>query len=801
MGHWTATAATDIETGRSPGLRLSALGFAAGVGAFHLLPRMPPDWLAWVLGLAGLLLLSPSRPRLARPVGALLLGALWAMLHVGAILWSPFPETLTRSPLVVEGRIASIPTDLGYALRFRLQVESARSAQGPVPFRGLVRLNWYDAPHGLVAGERWRFPVRLKPPHGFANPGGFDYERWLFQSGILATGSVRRGVAPLLLDPGPGAFRLTRLRQHIAERLAAVLDGSPALGLVLALTIGDRSALDRGDWDLLTRTGTNHLVAISGLHVGLIAAAVFFLIRRTWGLVPRLALWLPAPRCAAVAAALAALTYAGLAGFSVSTQRALIMLSVLLGAVFFRRTLRPWYAISLAVAGVLLVDPKAVLSYGFWLSFGAVAAILLHLGQRLPDRRRWGQWGHAQWAVALGLLPLLLGLFGRASLIAPAVNLVAVPLFSLVLLPLVLLGALASLLFGLHLPLVWAADLLTLCLGALARVAELPWAAVGIGERPPWAWAAAGAGALLLLAPRGLPGRSVGAALMLPLLALRPPGPVPGEAWVTLLDVGQGLCAVVRTAAGVLVFDTGPGFDSGFNTGSLVLAPFLVAQGLDKVDVLVLSHGDRDHSGGASGLMRRLEVGRILAGEPEALGVPQAWPCRAGDGWIWSGVELRFLHPPDRSFVGNDASCVLRVASGGASILLTGDITQRVELDLVRAWGEAMRSDVLVAGHHGSATSTSEPLLDAVDPSLVLYASGFANAFGFPAREVRERVRARGIAALDTAHSGAIGLRLLPQGGIDGPWAWRERSTRLWTHLPAPSRNTEEKSGSANEGQ
>jgi len=362
------------------------------------------------------------------------------------------------------------------------------------------------------------------------------------------------------------------------------------------------------------------------------------------------------------------------------------------------------------------------------------------------------------------------------------VNLVAEPLFTLVLFPLVLAVSVLSLVPGLTLPLVLTAHLLDACLDLLAWVAAWPWAAAALPQGPPWVWPAAFAGVVLLLAPRGLPGRWLGLPLLVPLVAARVPGPAPGEAWFTLLDVGQGLAAVVRTRDGTLVFDTGPGYESGFNTGSLVVAPFLAAQGVGRVDLLVLSHADRDHRGGAEGLLERMPAGRILSGEPDAVGIPAVEPCWAGEGWEWSGVRFRFLHPDRAGETDNDASCVLRVQAGGRSILLPGDITGAVEARLAREQREALRSDVLVAGHHGSATSTSAAFLDAVSPGLVLYAAGYANHFGFPAPEVRERVEARGIAALNTGNMGAVELRLGADGVIQGPSAWRERAGRLWTH-------------------
>jgi competence protein ComEC len=760
----------------------AGLAFALGVALLHLLPWLPP--LLWGALAASLSAVAALRYHWLRLPFWLLLGAFWAQWNACLLLCSPFPDDLARVPLVVEGRIASIPSDSGSARRFLLDVERTWQDGEPLPFKGLVRLSWYDRPPPLRAGEQWRLSVRLKPRHGLANPGTFDFERWLFEQGIKATGNLRRGDPPERLDAGAGAYWLDRGRERLARHLARVLEDAPALPLIQALVIGDRSGFDQDDWEVLTRTGTNHLVAISGLHVGLIAGGVFVLVRRLWSLSARLTVGLAAPRAAAIGGVLAALGYAGLAGFAVSTQRALVMVAVVLAALFWQRTLRPYHALILALVGVLLVDARAVLSPGFWLSFGAVAALLFSLGHRLPSRDLWTRWGRAQWAVAIGLLPLLFLLFGRASLIAPLVNLVAVPIFSLMLLPLVLVASLVSLIPGLELPLQLTAHLLGWCLDGLSWIAGLSWAAMALPQRPIWVWPVAGAGVLLLLAPRGLPGRWLGALLLLPMFVLRAPEPAYGEARFTLLDVGLGLAAVVRTREGTLVYDTGPGFPSGFNTGSAVVAPFLAAQGVGRIERLVISHADGDHAGGLVGLVDRVAIDRIDSGEPGRLGLPGVEPCRAGEQWEWSGVSFHFLHPADASFRGNDASCVLRVEAGGRSILLTGDIHARVERRLARELGDLLASDVLVAGHHGSTTSTHPEFLDAVAPGLVLIPSGYANQFGFPASDVRERIAVRGVPVLDTGLVGAIELRLGADGTVGGPWTWREREGRLWTHRP-----------------
>ena len=768
---------------QGPGLIANGIGFAAGTGILFLLPVLPPLWSPFLL--AGSLLGVAWRLPSLRPLAFGAVGFLWANIQVCQVLCEPFPEHLARRDIELTGRIASLPGGTGEAVRFLFRVERALLAGADIDFDGLVRLSWYrDAPE-LAAGERWRLVARLKPPHGFANPGGFDYERWLFQQGIKATGYVRDSDENLRLDPGPGVYVIDRLRQRLRERIGEMLKGSAGEPLVRALVLGDRSGLGPEQWEVLTRTGTNHLIAISGLHVGIVAGFLFFLSRWVWSRSARLTLWIAAPRAAAIAALTGAVAYSALAGFAVSTQRALIMLAVVLGAVLSSRTIRPASGIVLALVGVLILDPRAVLSYGFWLSFGAVAALLYALGQRLAVDGLWSKWGRAQWAVALGLLPLLLLLFGRASLIAPAVNLIAIPLFSLVLLPAVLVASLIGLIPGLELPLVLTAQVLEWGFGLLEAVSGWTWAATTVPWHPGWVWVAAFSGSALLLAPRGLPGRWLGLVLLLPLASVRPPAPGYGEAKFTLLDVGQGLAAVVRTSRHALVYDTGPRFRSGFNTGDAVVRPYLNHEGIGRIDVLVISHGDRDHAGGYSGLNGKISIARILAGEPREIPGRTAARCLAGERWSWDGVDFEILHPPTVGREGNNSSCVLRVSTRGAdasaSVLLTGDIEADVEGVLVAEQPERLESNILVAGHHGSNTSTSTAFLEAVAPRFVLYAAGFANRFGFPSDAVRERVRVQGAVQLDTGSAGAIVFRLRA-AGIEGPWTYRGEKRRLWMH-------------------
>ncbi len=764
-----------------------ALGFVTGVWWLHRLPELPAaDWL-WAMALP--VGLWWWRPRW-RPVLALGAGFLWALGHAIWLAPQPPPPALEGRDLLLEGRVLGLPEASERRTRFRFQIERALLAGDDTGLRGLVRLAWYrDAPE-LEAASRWRLLVRLKRPHGFLNPGGFDYEGWLYRQGLGATGYVRPSPENRQIAPAP-LSSLDRWRQRLGQALDLALGGRPQAGLARALLLGDRSGLSREQWEIFTRTGTNHLMAISGLHIGIVGGLCFLLGRRLWSLVPRLPLLVAAPRAAALAALAGAAVYAGLAGFSVPTRRALIMLLVVLGGLLLRRAPGPANSLGLALLLVTALDPPAVLAAGFWLSFVAVAAILYGISGRLPDNGIWRRWGRTQWLVFLGLFPLLLLLFHRVSLAAPLVNLLAVPWFSLVIVPLLLLGALL-LPLGLGVwPLLLAEKLLGWSMSALEWVAAWPLSSWHPAAAPAWVWWPAAAGVLLLLAPRGLPGRWLGAVLLLPLLLARMPGPAPGEVWLGLLDVGQGLSAVLRTRGHTLVYDLGPRFSDSFDAATGVLLPYLRRAGVGEIDLLVLSNADADHVGGAGKLLRQIPVRRLLSGQAAELAELGAEPCRAGSEWTWDGVRFRLLHPPSgEHWRGNDSSCVLAVENAAGRILLPGDIEAPAERALLAAYGGKLASRILLAPHHGSATSSTPELVAAVRPDFVLYSTGYRNRFGFPRPVVSQRWSAARALGLATADTGAIEFRLGADGRLHGPRLARQRQRRHWTHLPPGLRNS-----------
>ncbi len=760
------------------------VAFAAGVLLLQLQSALPaPGWLLAV-PLAGVAL---WRPVLAAPL-ALAAGFLWAAGFAHLRLADRLAPELEGRDLEVVGVVASLPASTERGARFELEVESSPA---PLPRRLLV--SWYrnfwreDGPATLREpphpGERWRFALRLKRPHGHANPHGFDYEAWLLERGIGATGYVRASPAPLYLGrrASPGD-RIERAREAVRDRFAAALGATPAAGILAALAVGEQRAISNEEWRLFQRTGVTHLMSISGLHVTLVSGLAAWLVAALWRRVPRLALALPARKAGAAAAIAAALGYTLFAGFAVPAQRTFWMVAVVAAALWSGRIASPVRALALALAVVLAMDPWAVLAPGFWLSFGAVALIFYVA----PEGGSWlAQWLRVQWAITLGLAPAALFLFAQVSLIGPLANAIAIPFVSALVTPL----ALAAAVLPWQPLLEVAAWLVELLLQFLEWCAALPLAVWQQRAPPLWATALAAAGVAWLVAPRGVPWRAGGLALMLPAALLPAGAPAPGEAWVTTLDVGQGLAVLVRTAHRALLYDAGPAFGPDADSGERLIAPFLRAEGVARLDAMVLTHQDMDHIGGAASVLEFFEVDAFLSSLPAhspLLGLARfARPCAAGQAWAWDGVRFAILHPapgaaPRR---GNDRSCVLRVEAGGRVALLTGDIERPAEAALLERGAAQLRADALLVPHHGSRTSSSGEFIAAVRPGTAVVAAGYRSRFGHPHPEVLERYRQAGAAIRRTDLEGAVTLRLAPEGlRVDSE---RRRRARYW-HDRAP---------------
>ncbi len=758
-------------------MRLAAIAFLAGVLAVQQLPELPSAW--WLAAALPFLLLAWARP--AWLIGAcVVFGVVWASVRAGWILGESLPRELEGVDLVVEGHIADIPQPAEYGQRFVFDIEHAMREATRVALPQRVLLTLRNPGLAPRAGERWRFTVRLTRPHGYQNPGGFDYEAHLLRNRIRARGYVRETPAAERLPGSAPRYAVDRLRQDLGERIRATLGAHPSAGIVVALANGDARGIPEAHWATLRATGTSHLVAISGLHISLIAAVVFWLARWLWALPGSTVLRVPAPLVGAACALVAASAYAALAGFVIPTQRALLMLAVALGGVFLRRRLPPSQLLAYALLAVLLFDPLAVLAPGFWLSFAAVAVIVFAMHAESGRPARWRAWGYLQWAIALGMLPLTLWLFQQASLVAPLANMLAVPVFDLLAVPLTLLGVGALVVLpdgAAHAPLASAAWLLEQLWQVLEWLAALPHAQ-WVQPRPPW-WAllAGFIGVLWLLAPRGVPARWLGVPWLAALLFVARAAPGSGEVWFTLLDVGQGLSAVVRTQHHVLVFDTGPRYGPAFDTGEAVVLPYLRAQGVRHIDMLVISHGDNDHIGGADSVRRALPVGQVLSSVPAQL--TGAAACAAGQSWRWDDVEFTLLNPaPGAPGRRNDDSCVLHVSSRYGRILLPGDIEARAERALLARAPQRLRADILVAPHHGSRSSSSCAFIDAVAPRYVFYPVGYRNRHQHPHPRVRARYALAGARPFDSATGGALQARLTHAGIVVD--AYRVSARRYW---------------------
>lgn len=757
------------------------LAFTAGIAAAQQFPGLPQNLAILLLAIAAFVLWLA---RLRLPA-ACLFGLAWG-LGVAAVRWQDaLPAELEQQDLLIEGQVSSLPEAMDRGLRFNFQIDAALSPAGAkLPKR--VRLSWYDQPEAVKAGERWRLHVRLKKPHGFLNPGGLDYELWLFSHGLRATGYVREDAKNQRLA-GAGWLSLPALRQAVFDRLTQALENGiepprgpvggegDLVGVITALTLGEENLISPEQWDVLRRTGTAHLVAVSGSHISLVAGLVYWLALRICaglGLMRK-----PPYAVAAVLALLAACAYAALAGFAIPTQRALVMLGVATIGIVGQRNLRPVNVLSLALLLVLLYDPLAVLSIGFWLSYGAVALILLAVSGRLRLSGWWGELLKTNWVVFVGLAPLMLLFFQQVSFASLPANALAVPSIGVILTPLCLFG---TLLLGIYQPagecvLHLVAILLRWVWLLLQWLSDRPWAQWSHPAPPFWSLPFALTGAMLLASPRGIPARWLGLVLLLPAALALPEAPPPGHFRLTLLDVGQGLSAVVQTQGHVLVFDTGARFNSTFDTGSAVVEPFLHRQGIENIDTLVVSHGDNDHIGGAASLLKDFSVGQIMSSVPERLG-PGAGACHAGQRWEWDGVSFAMLSPLANFEKENDNSCVLRVSSPSGAALLTGDIEQAAEQQLVERYGPALRSDILIAPHHGSNTSSSAAFLAQVRPGTVLIPLGYRNRYHFPHPEVLKRYQAMGAKILDSAQAGAISV----EPGAVPPTAYRETGGHYW---------------------
>jgi len=797
--------------------------------ALQALPVLPaPGRLALVAGLAATLgLVAAWAARRSPAWGTVLLVAAlacgtWAGAGHRAAerLGERLPAALEGVTLALVGVVDELPTAIEHGVRFAFAVESCEVSEfphdpppepapaGPCLSGARVSLGWHAgfrpprrAPvPALRPGQRWALEVRLKRPHAAVNPGAFDRElRWL-EEGIAAVGTVRGG---RLLEERAGGLRWAIERARLSIR-DGVFDAAGAArareaGVLAALAIGDQAAIDPRLWTVFNQTGVSHLMSISGLHITMLAGLGGTLAGRLWRSTPAVRFGsccrLPAQQLRLAAAVSVAFGYSMLAGWGVPAQRTCFMLAAAAALVASGRGASIIAAVGAAAAVIVVLDPWAPLTVGFWLSFGAVLAIVwvcagTRFGQH-PVSRFLSAAVRTQWAATVALLPLGAAFFASVSLVSPLANAVAIPLVSAVITPLSLAGGAAALVWpqAAAVLIVPAAWLLQWLLVALEWLSAQPAAALAVPRPSGWILAVSLAGCVLLLAPAGVPLRALGALALLPLATVPVRRPAPGELWLTALDVGQGMAVVVQVADRVLLYDTGPRTGPHSDAGARVIVPWLRSQGIVRPHAVVVSHQDDDHSGGARSVLAAMPpdwfASSLPPGHPLLAGAPRPVRCERGSGWQWADARFDWLHPADppepaRGSPSNAVSCVLRIRSPAGTALLPGDIGAAQERRLVALFGaQGLAADVLLAPHHGSITSSTDEFLDAVAPRWALFQQGYRNAFGHPHPRVLARYRLRGIEVLRSDAHGAVRLELRP-GQPDRVVRSRESPARYW---------------------
>lgn len=728
------------------------------------------------------------------------IGFFYAALLASERLSDDLPNAWEQKNVEVVGVVASMSEVTARGERFRFNVEQVITPDAQVPTH--IALSHYQGntwhrPTDQVddafllrqpqfkAGERWKLTVRLKRPHTTYNPYGYDFEAWALAHNLRAIGTIRSksGMQKITNFVWRPSYMVEYCREKVGNHIAGALVNKPYAGVIRALVIGDDSQISARNWDIYLRTGVNHLMSISGLHITMLAGLAFSFVAFCWRLFPSFVLRVPTRKAAIVGGACVALLYACLAGLSVPTQRTLYMLATFAVVLLLNRRVAISRVLSIALIVVVLIDPWAVIAPGFWLSFSAVALITYATVNRLKVRHWLIEAINTQWAVTVGLLPFLIVMFGQASIVSPFANAFAIPVISLFVVPLAILGALLPIDFILQV----SHKILELCMLGLNWLASASFATWQQAVAPTWTIGLAIIGVLWLLLPRGFPQRWLGVLLTLPMLCVTQAEFAEGEMQVTVLDVGQGLSVVVKTATHAMLYDTGQKYNQDSDAGSKVIVPFLRSQGIKQLDALVVSHDDSDHSGGVETVLTQVPV--VWSASSFTLpstikSMPKQLKCYAGQKWIWDAVRFEVLYPTVKSYQDsnikdNNRSCVIKITSRHGTMLLTGDIEKEAEQVLLREQKFNLRSDVLVAPHHGSKTSSTEAFIKAVDAKHVIFTVGYLNRFKHPKPLIESRYLAHGSLIYRSDYHGAMTVDFIGQQTLQVQ-AWRKVHSKYW---------------------
>ncbi len=805
-------------------MRYAVLFFAFGVWLLQQQAVLPD--LAWggLTLLLAITLVLPRNTLLQRKAYPALLavfactfGFFYAAFFAQQRLSDTLPAEWQGKDIQIIGVVAKLPTQHEYGLRFVFDVEKVLTPNAIVPPH--ILLASYDGiqeePLDIHAGERWRLTVRLKQPHGSSNPHDFDFEAWMLENKLRANGYIHRKQDNVRLDAfvqSPDYYIQSlreKVRDHIQKTLkpfphqlhplriphtasgkevldsagVSVIEKNNYVGVLTALAIGDQAGIPAAQWQVFTRTGVNHLMSISGLHITMLSGLAFAVSYWLWRRSMRLTRALPARKAAALVGLLVALGYALLAGYGVPAQRTVYMLATIASALWLSRNVAPSQILAAALLVVLLLDPWAVLSPGFWLSFGAVALIFYVTAHRLRPPHWLITYGRVQWAMSIGLIPPLLAMFQQVSLVSPIANAFAIPLVSFVVVPLTLLGAVLPF----EWPLWLAHQVVGVCITLLEWLNSLP-DAVWIQHAPPtWSIAIGMLGVIWILLPRGFPARWLGLIALLPMFLVLPSVPPEGALRLVIFDVGQGLAVAAQTHNHALLYDTGPNFNSEANSGNRILIPALRGMGIAQLDGLILTHDDNDHTGGALSILQGMPVGwlssSLAANHPLLQHSSNTQRCMDGQTWEWDGVLFEVLHPSAESYAAekirdNNRGCVLKISTGKHSVLLAADIEKESEWQLLKQHEEKLPATLLVVPHHGSKTSSVNAFVAAIHPRYAVFTVGYRNRFGHPREEVVERYRAIGSELLRSDRDGAIVVEMDAQNiSVE---RYRKSHARYW---------------------